>query len=117
MIAVSGVHELLIKIHDILDNAVAKWVGNSAGILANVFNSASRQHNDAWASQLLFLWGLKDMVPPSEACLHGYINWSQTQAQQQSSMDLSQSPPPMRGGKARPRTWFCLSLQETCAGV
>ena len=50
VIPVSGVCELLIKIHDILDNAVFKQVGNSAYILAHVFNSASRQHCEVWIS-------------------------------------------------------------------
>ena len=36
VIPVSEVHELLIKIHDILDNAVSKWVCNSVHILAHV---------------------------------------------------------------------------------
>ena len=66
---VSEVHELLIKIHNILVNAISKWVGNMACILAHVFNSASRQHCELWASQFPFLHSLKDMVPPSEACL------------------------------------------------
>ena len=34
VIPVSGVHKLLTKIHDILDNAVYKGVGNMANILA-----------------------------------------------------------------------------------
>ena len=38
-------HELLLKVHDILDNAVSKRVGNSAHILAHMFNSASKQHH------------------------------------------------------------------------
>ena len=42
VIPVSEVHELLLKVHDILDNAVSKQVGNSACILVHVFNSASR---------------------------------------------------------------------------
>ena len=57
---------------------------NSACILAHVFSSASRQHCEVWASQFPFLHSLKDLVPPSEACLDGCINWSLVQAQQQS---------------------------------
>ena len=89
----SKVYELLFKVHDTLDNAVSKQVGNSAHILAHVFNSASRQFCGVWASQFPFLHGLKDVVPSSEACLYGYISWSLAQAQQQSSMGLSQSFP------------------------
>ena len=39
MIAALDVHELLNKIHGILDNAVSKWV-----------DSTSRQHLEVWAS-------------------------------------------------------------------
>ena len=69
-------HELPIKIHDILDNAVWKQVDNSAHILAHVFASTSRQCHEVWASQFPFLHGLKDIVPPMEACLYSHINWS-----------------------------------------
>ena len=37
MIAASGVHELLIKIHDILENAVSKWACNISCIVAYLF--------------------------------------------------------------------------------
>ena len=43
---------------------------------------------------------------------YGCINWSLTQAQQQSSLDLSQSFPAMKGGKARPKTGFHSSVQK-----
>ena len=42
IIPVSKVCELLLKVHDILDNAVSKQVGNSAQMLAHVLNSVSR---------------------------------------------------------------------------
>ena len=74
VISVSEVHALLIMIHDILDNAVSKWVGNSTCISAHIFNSASRKYHEVWASQFPFLHSLKDMVPPSKACLCGCIN-------------------------------------------
>ena len=32
VISVSAVHELLTKIHDILDSAESKWIGNTAQI-------------------------------------------------------------------------------------
>ena len=54
VIPVSELHELFIKVHDILDNAVSKQVGNSTHILAHVFNSVSRQHHEVWASQFPF---------------------------------------------------------------
>ena len=100
VITLSEVHELLIKVYDILDNAVPKCVGNSANILAHIFHSASRQHCEVWASQSPFLGSLKDVVPPSKACLFGHINWSLAQAQPQSCIGLSQSFPSKRGGKA-----------------
>ena len=76
-------------------NAVSKWVGDSACILAHVFNSASRQCHEVWASQFPFPFSFKDVVPPSEACLYGLITRSLAQAQQQSTMGLSQ-PFPLR---------------------
>ena len=72
VISVLEVHELLTKIHDILDNAVSKEVGNTTHILAHFFTSASRQHPELWASQLPFPHSLK--VPSSEVCLYGHIN-------------------------------------------
>ena len=42
IIPVSEVHELLLKVHGILDSAVSKRVWNSACILAHMFNSVSR---------------------------------------------------------------------------
>ena len=52
------------------------------------------------------------MVPPTEACLYGHINWSLAQGQQQSCIGLSQSFPPKRGGKITPRTWFHFGVQK-----
>ena len=42
-------------------------------------------------SQLPFLHSFNDIVPPSEAWLYGCINWFLAEAQQQSSIGLSQS--------------------------
>ena len=74
--------------------------------------SVSRQHCEVWASQFHFLHSLWEVIPPSEACLYGHINWSLAQAQQQSSIGLSQSFPSQRGGKARPQTWFHCMMQK-----
>ena len=49
------------------------------------------------------------MIPPSETCLYGCINWSLAQAQ---SLDLSQSFPPKRDRKARPWTGFHFTVQK-----
>ena len=54
VIPVSEVRELLLQIHGILDKAVSKRVGNSACILAHLFNSVSRQHQEVWTSQFPF---------------------------------------------------------------
>ena len=108
----SEVHELLLKVQDILDSAVSKQVGYSTHILVHVFNSVCRQHHEVWASQFPFLHSLRDVIPPIEACLYGHINWSLAQAQQQSSMGLSQSFPPKRGGKTRPQTGFHFTVQN-----
>ena len=109
VIPVSEVHELLLKIHDILDKAVCKRVGNSACILAYLFNSVFRQHCEVWASQFPFLHSLRDVIPPSEACLYGHINWSLAQAY---SVGLSQSFPPKRVGKVRLQTGFHFTVQK-----
>ena len=92
-----------------MDKAVSKRVGNSARILAHLFNSVSRQCWEVWASQFPFLHSLKEVVPPSEACLYGRINWSLALAH---SVGLSQSFPPKRGGKARLRTGFQFTVQK-----
>ena len=92
-----------------MDKAVFKQVGNSACILVHLLNSVSRQHHEVWASQLPFLHSLKEVIPPSEACLYGHINWSLAQAH---SVGLSQSCPPTRGGKARPWTGFQFTVQK-----
>ena len=109
VIPVSEVCELLLQIHDILDKAVSKQVGNSACISAHLFNSVSRQCCEVWASQFPFLHSLKEVIPPSEACLYGHNNWSLAQAH---SVGLSQSFPPKRGGKARPQTGFQFTVQK-----
>ena len=105
----SEVCELPLWIHDILDRAVSKQVGNSVCILAHLFNSVSRQHHKVWASQFPFLHSLKEVIPPCEACLYGHIIWSLAQAP---SVGLSQSLPPKRGSKARPQTGFQFTVQK-----
>ena len=77
-----------------------------------MFNSVSRQHHEAWASQFSFIHSLRDLIPPSEVCLYGHINWSLLQTQQQSSIGLSQSFPSKRGGKTRPWTGFHFMVQK-----
>ena len=76
VIPVVEVHEFLTKIHDILDSAVSKWVGNIPHFWPFFFNSSSTQHNAVWASKYSFLNNLKESVPPSEAYLYGHISWS-----------------------------------------
>ena len=49
------------------------------------------------------------MIPPSEVCLYGHINWSLVQAH---SVGLSQSFPPKRAGKARPWIGFQFTVQK-----
>ena len=63
VIPVSEVCELLLRIHGILDKTVSKQVGNSAHILAHLFNSVSRQHCEVRASQFPFLHTLKEVIP------------------------------------------------------
>ena len=116
VIPVSELCELLIKVHDILDSAVSKQAGDSAHILLHVFNSASRQHHEVWASQFSFLHGLKDVVPPSEACLYGHINWSLAPSTGSATVlyRLVSVFFPKRGGKVRPQTRFHFTVQKRC---
>ena len=78
----------------------------------HVFISVSMHHCEVLASQFSFLHSLRDVIPPSETCLYSHINWYLAQAQQQSSMGLSQSFPPKRGGKTRPWTGFHFTVQK-----
>ena len=55
-------YDLLLKVHVILDMAVSKRVGNSAFILAHVFNTVSRQHCEVWASEFPFLHSLREVI-------------------------------------------------------
>ena len=77
-------------------------IANTAYILSNLFNSTSRQCHKVWASPFPFLHIIKHIVPSSEACLHGHINWFVTQAHQQTSFQLSQSSLSLRGAMAIP---------------
>ena len=112
VISVSEMHELLTRIHDILDKVMFKLVGDRACMLADVFNSASRQCHEVLVSQFPFLHSLQDMVSPSEACLYGHINWSLVQALKQPFMGSPQSFPPMRGCKARPKMGFHFNVPK-----
>ena len=102
MIAVLEVHELLTMIHDILDSVMSKQAGNTANILAYVFNFASRYHCVVRASQLPILHNIKDSIPSNEACLYGHINWLLAQANQQSTLGVFQSSTSTRGATAKP---------------
>ena len=91
---------------------MSKLVGNTACILAYLFNSASRQHCEIWALHFPFLHSFKNTVPPSETCLYGHINWSLAQAQQQSPLGTPQSLTSMRGDKVRPKVEFWFNVQK-----
>ena len=90
---------------------MSKWVGNTAFILAYMFNSASRQCCKIWASQFSFLH-VHDTVSPSDAYLSDHINWSLAQAHQQSSLGLSQSSACMRGVRATSKDGFMFNVQK-----
>ena len=64
-------------------------------------------HCEVWASKFSYLHGLKDVVLPGKACLYGNIMWSLAQAQQQSSIGLSQPFP-----SKRPWTGFSFTVQK-----
>ena len=121
VIPVSEVHELLLQIHGILYKAVSKQVGNSACILAHLFNSVSRQHHEVWTLQFPFLSSLKEVIPPSEVCLYGHTNWSLAQAH---SVGLSQSfllkgvarPDHRLGSNSQYRRDLCQALCQGLVG-
>ena len=52
-----------------------KQVGNTACVLAYLFNSASIQCHEAWTSQFPFLHSVHDTVSLSKTCLYGHIKW------------------------------------------
>ena len=60
-IPASKVHELLNKIHDILNNEVSKWVGNTHHILAYLFISACRQYSESGFHTSPFLTVLRSL--------------------------------------------------------
>ena len=49
VISVSEVYELPTEIHDLIDNVVSKWVGNTTCILPHDFNSIFMLCHEAWA--------------------------------------------------------------------
>ena len=100
------------RIHDILDRAVSKWVGNTAHILEYLFNSASRHYCEVWSSQFPFFHNVSDTFPPSEACLYGHINWCLAQSHQQTSLGFSQSSSSMRGARAKWKAGFMFTVQK-----
>ena len=112
LIVASEVQEAQMKIHDILDSAMSKQVGNTVHILANLFISASSQHYDFWAFQYPFLHNIKDSIPPSEACLYGQINWLLAQADQQSTLGLSKCSALMRVVSTKPKSSFQFNVQK-----
>ena len=103
---------LITRIHDILDSSVSKKIGNIACVTAYLFNSASRQYHDVWASQFLFLHIIHGTVPPTVTCLYGHISWSPVQAHYKSLLGLSQYLPFMRCAMAKPKARFMLNIQK-----
>ena len=103
---------LITKIHDILDNVLSKWVGNTACYLGSLFNYALRQHHGVWDSKYQFLHNFQASASSSKACLYGHTNWKLAQAQQQSFLGMSQAATSLWGGKTRLRVGFQFSVQQ-----
>ena len=70
VIVASELHELLTEIHDIIDSALV----NRYVMQLVSFKCTSKQQHEVWASQFAFPYSIKDSIPPSVACLYGYIN-------------------------------------------
>ena len=90
---------------------MSKLVGNTTYVLAHLFNTASRQYQDIWASQCSFLYNVHDTVPHIEACLYGHFNWPLVQAIHQPSLGLSQSSDFMRCARVKPKDRFMFNVQ------
>ena len=83
-----------------------------------MFNSVSWQCHEVWPLQFPFLHSLRYVIPPSETCLCGHINWSQAQVQQQSSMGWSQSFPSKRVARPGHRLGsISQSRRDLCQGL
>ena len=94
-----------------MDFGFLKWVGKKACILAYLFNYASNQHCEFWASHIPFLHNIKDSIPPCEACLYSH-NWSLAQAHQQSPLGVSQSSNSMRDARGKPKDGLWFNVQK-----
>ena len=94
------VYELCSKIHEILDNAVSQWASNMTCILAYLFNSASRQCCEVWASQFPFLHRMFAFMDASTGLWHRPTTTN--------PLGLFQFLTSMRSarGKARAVLWF-----------
>ena len=71
----------------------------------------SRYHHEVWPPKFPFHNSLKDIIPPTEACLYGHINWPLAQAQQVFH-GLFSVFPPMTGGKAKPRSGVHFNVKK-----
>ena len=87
-------------------------------ILAYLFNSVSRQYHEVWASQFPFLHSLRDVIPPSGACLYGHINWSLAQGSPPVFCGSMSVFSPKRGWQGQAMDWVPFySTEETCVQV
>ena len=66
---------------------MSKQVGNTACILAYIFNSTYRQCHEVWALHFSSPLHIHDAVLLIEVYLSGHINWSLAQAHKHSSLD------------------------------
>ena len=82
-------HELHAKIHDILDNAVSKQVKDTCHVLVYILFPGSVLRSGLKISPFFTI--LRNTTGPSEASFYGHINWSLAQAEQKSSLNLSQA--------------------------
>ena len=118
IIPVSEVCELLLKVHNILDIAVFKQVGNSTHILVHVFNPVTRQHCEVWASQFPFLHSLGMWFLLVRLAFMAIFTGLWHRLSNSLSMGLSQTFPLSRSGKARPWTRFHSTVQKNlCKGL
>ena len=108
VIAALEVHELLTKIHDILD---------SAGLIIplifwHLFNSASREHCEVWTSQFPFFTILRILFLLVRFVFMAFINWSLTQAFLQSLLGAKSWVQVLCTEMACARDWWCILGKE-----
>ena len=106
------VHDPLTKAHDILENAVSKWVSYTTHILVFLSYSASRQDHEVWASLFPFLLNIEDSFLPASLAFMDTSNGPLQKSNHLSSLGMSQSSTSMRHAMAKTRAGFLFNIKK-----